>query len=157
MPSVRQLRKPGSGAGRRGFRGSSGTARTEGYHCAAQSLLQQLVEFNPLLQTVLQQLPAFTGVEQGLDAKLIKLSEWPELYFYFVADNGDLVKLACPPHDYWQINAPAFGLCSFKIIAQLPHFSNQSIIGLPLLCNYFTVFDRAVHQTGVIRCATARR
>lgn len=122
-----------------------------------QSLLQHLVQFNPRLQTVLQQLPAFTGVEQGLDAKLIKLSEWPVLHFYFVADNGDLVKLACPPHDYWQMNAPAFGLCSFKIIAQLPHFSNQSIIGLPLLCNYFTVFDRAVHQTGVIRCATARR
>ena len=122
-----------------------------------QSLLQHLVQFNPLLQTVLQQLPAFTGVEQGLDATLINLVDWPVLYFYFASGNGDTVKLACPPHDYWQMNAPEFGLSSFKIIAQLPHFANQSIIGLPLLCNYFTVFDRAAHQTGVIRCAVARR
>lgn len=122
-----------------------------------QSLLQHLIRFNPQLQTILQQLPAFNGVEQGLDAQLIKLSDWPELYFYFVADNGDTVKLACPAHDYWQMNAPAFGLCSFKIIAQLPHFASQNILGLPLLCNYFTVFDRAVHQTGVIRCASAKR
>ena len=121
------------------------------------SLLQHLVQFNPLLQTVLQQLPAFTGVEQGLDATLINLVDWPVLYFYFASGNGDTVKLACPPHDYWQMNAPEFGLSSFKIIAQLPHFANQSIIGLPLLCNYFTVFDRAAHQTGVIRCAVARR
>ena len=122
-----------------------------------QSLLQQLIHFNAELALVLKQLPVFTGKEQGLDSRLIDLSQWPTLYFYFAGDNGDTVKLACPPQDYWQINAPQYGLASFKIIPQLPHFANQSIIGLPLLCNYFTVFDRAVHQNGVIRCAKARR
>ena len=122
-----------------------------------QQLLQQLVQYNPLLATVLQQIPTFNGVEQGIDAKLVDLAQWPPLHFYFTSDSGNTVKLTCPPSDYWQHNAPAFGLCSFKLIPQLPHFTNQHILGLPLLCNYYTIFDRAVHHTGIIRCALARR
>ena len=122
-----------------------------------QQLLQRLIQFNAELEPVLQQLPVFNGVEQGIASQLVNLHQWPTLYFYFAGENGDTVKLACPPQDYWQLNAPQYGLASFKIIPQLPHFASQIIIGLPLLCNYFTVFDRAVHQTGVIRCAKAKR
>ncbi|MBU2068857.1 MAG: A1 family peptidase [Gammaproteobacteria bacterium] len=122
-----------------------------------QQLLQQLAQYNPALSPVLQQLPVFNGVEQGIDAKLVELAQWPPLHFYFAGDNGNTVKLTCPPGDYWQHNAPAFGLCSFKLIPQFPHFASQHIIGLPLLCNYYSIFDRAAHHTGIIRCAKARR
>ncbi|HEX5792272.1 MAG TPA: pepsin-like aspartyl protease [Rheinheimera sp.] len=122
-----------------------------------QQLLQQFVQYNLSLATVLQQLPIFNGTEQGIDAQLVDLTQWPPLHFYFTGDAGNTVKLTCPPGDYWQHNAPAFGLCSFKLIPQLPHFASQHILGLPLLCNYYTVFDRSAHHTGIIRCALARR
>jgi hypothetical protein len=122
-----------------------------------QQIVQQMGEYNPALNSLLAQIPAFNGTEQGLPAHLIDISQWPTLYFSFAGTYGNTVKLACPPNDYWQVNAPAFGLCSFKIIPQLAHFADQSIIGLPLLCNYYTVFDRTEHQTGVIRIAKAKR
>jgi len=122
-----------------------------------QQIVQHIGDINPALKPVLAQIPVFNGTEQGLPAHLIDLSQWPILYFSFIGEDGNMVKLACPPCDYWQVNAPEFGLCSFKIIPQLPHFSDQAIIGLPLLCNYYAVFDRAEHQTGMIRLAKAKR
>ena len=122
-----------------------------------QQIVQHIGDVNPALKPILAQIPAFNGTEQGLPAHLIDVSQWPTLYFSFVGENGETVKLACPPYDYWQVNAPAFGLCSFKIIPQLTHFADQAIIGLPLLCNYYAVFDRAEHQTGVVRLAKAKR
>ena len=116
-----------------------------------QGLLHDICQFNPSLDKVIQHLPVFNGTEQGIAADLVQLTQWPELHFYFSSENGNICKLTCPPHDYWQQNAPAFGLCSFKIIPQLAHFANLFILGLPLLCNNYMVFDRAWHQTGVIR------
>ncbi|MDO6777158.1 pepsin-like aspartic protease [Shewanella sp. 3_MG-2023] len=63
------------------------------------------------------------------------------------------ITLTCKPHDYWQLNSPLQGKACFKIIGKLPQWGNQSLIGLPLLNNYYVIFDREEHKTGVIRFA----
>ncbi|MBW8189824.1 A1 family peptidase [Neiella marina] len=89
----------------------------------------------------------------GIDASKLDLSKWPDLHFYFAsAEHGDQ-RLTCKPSDYWQINSPTPGKAVFKIISQLPNWPNQSLIGLPLLNDYYVVFDRAEHELGVIRFA----
>jgi hypothetical protein len=35
----------------------------------------------------------------------------------------------------------------------IPQWPNQSIIGLPLLNNYYVVFDRSAEGTGVVKFA----
>ena len=64
-----------------------------------------------------------------------------------------LIKLACTPETYWQLNTPSYGKACFKLLSQLPQWPNQSIIGLPLLNNYYVVFDRSEDKTGVIKFA----
>ncbi|MDP5135527.1 pepsin-like aspartic protease [Rheinheimera baltica] len=122
-----------------------------------QKITDDISTFNPALVSVLSKIPAFNGVEQGISNQWVDTTQWPDLHFYFLGVNGESIKLTCPPCDYWQCNAPVYGLSSFKIIPQLKHFSSQHIIGLPLLCNYYTVFDRQSHNTGLIRCALACR
>ncbi|GGA65158.1 hypothetical protein GCM10011369_03230 [Neiella marina] len=90
----------------------------------------------------------------GIDANKINLSDWPDLHFHFDSDGGEQV-LTCKPSDYWQLNSPEPGKAVFKIMSQLPNWPNQSLIGLPLLNDYYVVFDRAEHELGVIRFAPA--
>lgn len=101
----------------------------------------------------------------GIDAKLIHLNDWPDIKFIFKRHKNpedehscehcedDPIVLTCKPHDYWQLNSPDYGKACFKIIGNLANWANQTLIGLPLLNNYYVIFDREVHQTGVIRFA----
>ena len=83
----------------------------------------------------------------------LDLNLWPDLIFTFIGENEEPVELICPPTHYWQINTPSKGKACFKVLSQLPNWPNQSIIGLPLITNYYTVFDRGVENTGVIKFA----
>jgi hypothetical protein len=62
------------------------------------------------------------------------------------------VPLTVAPQTYWQADSPAPGQASFRITGPLSE-ANQSNLGLPLLNNYFTVFDRSAGAQGVIRLA----
>ncbi len=115
-----------------------------------QALLDAFTKQFPTLAPTLLNYPAFTGVEQGIKAEEVNLSEWPDLHFYFTGIDENPVKVSCPPQNYWQINAPKFGEVSFKIFPQLPNWPNQSLIGLPLMNGYKVTFDRSVNKTGVI-------
>ena len=44
----------------------------------------------------------------------------------------------------------------FMLLRQLPDWPRQSVLGLPLLCDHFVVFDRQVNELGVVRLARAR-
>ncbi len=63
------------------------------------------------------------------------------------------VQITIKPEHYWQTNTPSEGKACFKILSQLPGWPNQSLLGLPLMNDYFVVFDRSAHETGVIRFA----
>jgi hypothetical protein len=79
----------------------------------------------------------------------LELTNWPDIAFTLTGPSGD-VELSCKPSTYWQQDAPRAGLSQFMLY---PLPGPQSILGLPLLNNYYTVFDRTANPYGVIRFA----
>ena len=93
-----------------------------------------------------------------ISADALKLSGWPNLIFTFEGEKkGSTVDLVCAPDTYWQNNVVP-GYAQFKIEGAAPPPTgyvnpNQSIVGLPLMNNYYTVFDRSQDSNGVINFA----
>jgi hypothetical protein len=82
----------------------------------------------------------------------INLKSWPDIHFRFEGLTKDAL-LTVSPETYWQVNYPSPGRAVFQIGPE----GVQSIFGLPLLNNYYTVFDRSVNQSGVIKFAPIKR
>jgi hypothetical protein len=83
----------------------------------------------------------------------LKLAEWPTITFVLQGSSGD-VKLAVSPQNYWQTDAPEKGYASAAIMSDNGQLKGRSILGLPLMNGYFTIFDRSVDKgLGVIRFA----
>jgi aspartyl protease len=89
--------------------------------------------------------------DTGIAASQLKLAKWPDIGFTLAGAGGGDVALACSPETYWQTDTPSPGRAVFQIVpgGRMP----QSILGLPLMNNYYTVFDRSVGPRGVIRFA----
>jgi hypothetical protein len=88
--------------------------------------------------------------QEGIPTSQVNLGRWPDISFVLTGDNGHDVTLTVAPQTYWQIDFPSAGHAIFVIESgNLP----QSILGLPLMNNYFTVFDRSQDAYGVIRFA----
>jgi hypothetical protein len=82
-----------------------------------------------------------------ISASNLSLAQWPDISFVLKGETGDQVTLTCSPQTYWQVDAPSAGQAMFQISnGQMP----QSILGLPLLNNYYTVFDRTQDPYGAI-------
>jgi len=68
------------------------------------------------------------------------------------------VSLTVAPDTYWQLNAPKKGYALAVFYGDKGQGGGQSILGLPLMNNYFTIFDRSVNKgLGVISFATIKR
>ncbi len=91
---------------------------------------------------------------QGFPVEQLNLQSWPNINFVLEGENGEDVTLTCSPQTYWQVNSPAPGQAFFKMSGQQQGGANQSILGLPLMNNYYTIFDRSVDSMGVIKFAT---
>jgi hypothetical protein len=88
-----------------------------------------------------------------LKTSSLNLADWPPITFVMQGSAGD-VKLTVAPQDYWQTDAPEKGYASAVIFSDNGQLKGQSILGLPLLNGYFTIFDRSVDQgLGVIQFA----
>ena len=91
-----------------------------------------------------------------LDGQLISvadlnLASWPTLTFILQGDAGD-VTLKVAPSDYWQVNTQSVGAALAAITSGQ---AGLSILGLPLMNGYFTIFDgEADGGRGVIKFAT---
>ena len=124
-----------------------------------QQVITDLIAYSASFTECLAPFKEMIGQLTGIDVGELKLSEWPTIYFNFVSEPATttkaekIVQLACTPETYWQINTPNYGKACFRLLSQLPQWPNQSIIGLPLLNNYYVVFDRSVDSTGVIKFA----
>jgi len=125
-----------------------------------EQVINDLIAINPSFAALVTPFKDLKEQYTGIDASLIKLAQWPTIYFNFVGEPTILnsqekptIQLACAPNTYWQLNSPAFGKASFKLLSQLPQWPNQSIIGLPLMNNYYVVFDRSEAKTGVVKFA----
>jgi hypothetical protein len=86
----------------------------------------------------------------------LKLTDWPSITFVLQGSLGD-VKLAVSPDNYWQTDAPERGYASAAIFSDNGQLNGQSILGLPLMNGYLTIFDRSVDKgLGVIKFASRR-
>ncbi len=103
-----------------------------------------------------QQLLLTKSIYQGQPVPMseLRLDEWPTISFVMEGDMGD-VKLDVPPSNYWQVNTQNVGSALAAITeGQQP---GLTILGLPLMNGYFTIFDgEADNGKGVIKFATAR-
>jgi hypothetical protein len=117
-----------------------------------QAILKGLKQLNPAFAQAIADYAAAAKQEQGLPAAKLNLKQWPNIHFTLTGENGEDVQLTCSPQTYWQMDFPNPGQAAFQINGPLDH-ANQSILGLPLMNNYYTVFDRSLDSQGVIRFA----
>jgi Eukaryotic aspartyl protease len=83
----------------------------------------------------------------------LKLQQWPVIAFVLQGISGD-VRLAVAPENYWQTDAPEKGYAAAAIMSDNGQLKGRSILGLPLMNGYFTIFDRSVAKgLGVIKFA----
>jgi hypothetical protein len=83
----------------------------------------------------------------------IDLAKWPPITFMLEGQNGSDVALTVAPNTYWQFDTESPGSAYFAIESLGPKAPSQSILGLPLLNNYYTVFDRSPDSFGLINFA----
>jgi len=92
------------------------------------------------------------ATSQGaVDQSSLNLSSWPDITFVLQGETGADVSLTCAPSTYWQTDFPEPGRARFQILNG--NAQPQSILGLPLFNNYYTVFDRTQHPYGAVRFA----
>ena len=91
------------------------------------------------------------AARDGIATGDLQLESWPDITFTLKGESTDAVALTCAPSTYWQVDAPQKGRAMFMISGSP---EPQSILGLPLLNNYYTVFDRTQDPYGAIRFAT---
>jgi hypothetical protein len=83
----------------------------------------------------------------------LNLADWPVLTFVLEGALGVDVTLQVSPHTYWQTNSPKAGHATLVVYTG----DSPSILGLPLMNNYFSVFDRSVDKgLGVVSFAKIR-
>lgn len=124
-------------------------------------MIADLITINPVFETLVKPFKEIAYQEIGINSSELNLEQWPDISFTFVSDNTieannekkKTVKLTCTPQTYWQINTPSYGKACCRFLSQLPQWPNQTIMGLPLLNNYYVIFDRSVDKTGVIKFA----
>jgi hypothetical protein len=84
----------------------------------------------------------------------LDLSTWPTITFVLEGALGPDVKLDVTPDTYWQTNSPKPGYATAVLFGDNGQGGGQSILGLPLMNNYYTVFDRSVNKgLGVVSFA----
>lgn len=84
----------------------------------------------------------------------LDLSSWPTITFVLEGALGPDVTLEVAPDTYWQTDSPKKGYATGVLFGDNGQGGGQSILGLPLMNNYYTVFDRSVDKgLGVVSFA----
>lgn len=91
-----------------------------------------------------------TAIESGV---VTGLNGWPDVRLEMQGKSGP-VELGIAPETYWQLNATTSGQAAFAIRSGAP----LAILGLPLMNNYYTVFDRGANDgKGLIEFAPIKQ
>ncbi len=114
-----------------------------------EGLFEQLIRSNSAFESVLAPFRSFEGVEKGIAIDQVDLADWPDITFILDGFDDQPVNLVMKPESYWQTHAPAPGQVSFQFV-YLPSWPNQAVLGLPLMTNYYTIFDRADRANGAV-------
>jgi Eukaryotic aspartyl protease len=88
-----------------------------------------------------------------LSMSKLDLPSWPPITFVLAGASRSDVKLTMTPETYWQTNSPKPGFATPTLQSGGgPH--GITVLGLPLLNNYYTVFDRSANKgLGVMKFA----
>lgn len=121
-----------------------------------QFVVSELKKQVPGASALLAPFSAFSAEEKGVAMSELNVKEWPDIYLTFSGHNGGKEVLTLPAEAYWQEHAPATNLASFKLFT-LPGWPPQSILGLPLISCYYTLFDRQDTDNGSIHFAQKAR
>jgi hypothetical protein len=116
----------------------------------------------PLYNAIMAKLPAALRQQakrgQTSNANL-DLAQWPTLTFILQGTGAD-VRLVVKPENYWQLDAGEVGtaVCMLWKGTKVGNRPNpQSILGLPLMNGYFTIFDdTANHGLGSLKFAAIK-
>lgn len=111
---------------------------------------------DPRLPQIIERFQTAFAGGKGVPEGEVRSLPWPDLHFLLEGQNGSEVHLSLHPAQYWESNALVHGEALFLLRSQMAGWLAQSILGLPLLCGRFLVFDRRAGSEGVIRVATAR-
>lgn len=130
----------------------SGTSDLSLANDVFNAILAGFKQLNPAFTQAIQTYNQAAKKNQGIPTSQLNLAIWPNIYFTLSGENGEPIQLTCAPQTYWQVDFPAPGQASFQISGPLDP-ANQSILGLPLMNNYYVVFDRSLDSQGVIRFA----
>jgi hypothetical protein len=117
---------------------------------AFQAIMGSLGSINPELGQIALQATQAQNSGGGIPTSLVKPENWPNITFIMTGEKGEDVPLVCSPRTYWQLDAFDVGTATFQIDSM---GEVQSILGLPLFNNYYTVFDRSADVSGVVKFA----
>ena len=120
-----------------------------------EGLFAGLIAHNPKFESILAPYKVFEGKEVGIDMDLVNFDEWPPIHLTFEGFDGETETLTMTPDTYWQTHAPEPNQISFQII-YMPSWPNQSVLGLPFMNNFYTVFDRDERENGAVLFAEKR-
>ncbi|QNP39490.1 pepsin-like aspartic protease [Lysobacter solisilvae (ex Woo and Kim 2020)] len=116
--------------------------------------------FDPRLRATAERFQqAFAQHQQGIANADVDALDWPDLHVWLRAPGGGETRLSCTHEHYWPRNAMQAGQAYFLLMRQLPRWPAQSILGLPLLAEKYSVFDRSECRDGDcgrVRVAKAR-
>ena len=121
----------------------SGTNSISLYQDAYWSLIQS---FKNLGKPFYKSLTQYFSFPSTFSLSPSELKLWPSIFVTLVGTNNSTVTLEIKPENYWQTNATQGGATTFKIE---PSQQPQSILGLPLMNNYYVVFDRSNSKQGL--------
>lgn len=117
-----------------------------------QELMDQLLELNTDFISHIEASDSAYKSGKSYKPSNLSLEDWPDIHFYFLTETSDKkTKVTCKPESYWQLNALEKGRAWFMIMNELTNLPNKSILGLPLITNYFCIFDREHDANGVIK------
>ena len=121
-----------------------------------QELMDELIDLNI---DFIRHIERFTNANlagKGYFPTDLDLTKWPDIHFYFLSPYGEKIRMSCTPDNYWQVNALEHGRAYFMIMDQLKNWPDMSIMGLPLMSDYYCVFDREYDANGVIKVAKVK-
>jgi hypothetical protein len=119
------------------------------------AVIADLGSYDERFPKLIERFRAAMNEQQGIPNGSIDTRDWPDIDFFLEAPDGSETRLCCKPSQYWQRNAMRAGQSWFLLLAQLPDWPKQSILGLPLMSGRYCVFDRRDDALGVVRMARA--
>lgn len=121
------------------------------------ALAAALAAVDPGFPALIERSRAQLARGHGLPTHGLDLRRWPDLHLALEAPGGRETCLRLPPSHYWAGNAPLPGESLCLLAPPPPHFTDRSLLGLPVFAGRYAIFDRSAGQgLGTVRFADSR-